>query len=94
MLTAFQKSLDRYLTTEPEDAFTPYCEMVVEAFSDSFYERVYETDLMIGKGFPDSKVENKWLNKLFSKGFEPSFSAKIIERAYRIFIEIKKESYD
>jgi hypothetical protein len=94
MLTDFQKSLDRYLTTEPEDSFTPYIEGVIDAFSDSFYERVYETNLLIGVGFPYSKLENKWLEKVFNKGLDPKLGAKIIERAYTFFIEFKKESYD
>ena len=94
MLTEFKKSLDGYLTAEPEDAFTPYCEMVYEAFSDSFYERVYETNLLVGIGFPNSNLETKWLEKVFRKGLEPKLGAKIIERAYTFFIELKKESYE
>jgi hypothetical protein len=94
MLTDFKKSLDRYLTTEPEDSFTPYADAVIDAFSDSFYERVYETNLLIGVGFPNSNLENKWLEKVFNKGLDPKLGAKIIERAYTFFIEFKKESYD
>ena len=64
MLTNKEKvDLDRYITSEPEDNFTPWVEMVFNEFSDEFYKEAYEdrTD------FENSKAENDWLNKLYDR---------------------------
>lgn len=90
-------SLDRYLTSEPQDDFSPWVELVINNFSDEFYKEAYEdrTD------WEDSELENKWLNKLYNlqvfvdvddKGrlyetgrHTPESTAKLIERAFRIY---------
>jgi hypothetical protein len=78
----WKKSLDRYLTSEPVDTFTPYCEKVLDAVSDDFYNKHYDNS-----GFENSDTENRWLNKLFDKGYSPEEAAKIFERAYMCYID-------
>ena len=95
----FQQSLDRYLTSEPEDDYTPYVEAVIDAYSEEFYQKID------GTKFEDSDIENKWLEKLNRKLKYEDFDvdkegnvipctsgyleitdiAKIIERAYKIY---------
>lgn len=69
------KGLDRYLTNPPEDGFDSYCESVIEAVSDEFYER--NQDWIVS--------DYKWFEKLFHKGIESELAAKIIERAFKIY---------
>ena len=57
----WKKSLDNYLTSgPPDDGFTEYYEMVIELFSNEFYnenvEFVEEYDGIL----------NKWMNKIYS----------------------------
>jgi len=95
----FKQSLDRYLTSEPEDFYTPYVEAVINAYSDEFFVLIEESK------FEDSELENKWLQKLHRKLEQEDFDinedgdlvpvtsgylkiddiAKIIERAYNIY---------
>jgi hypothetical protein len=75
----WKQSLDRYLTTEPEDYFTPYCESVVDKLSDDFYEW---HDGWLNEH--DGEC-NKLLSFLFSECIEPSQAAKFIEAIYKIF---------
>lgn len=77
----FKIGLDKYLTTEPVDDFTPYCEEVYDCFSDEFYLEVYEKN----SKFENSDLENKWLNKLFNKEVKPYKASKIIEKAYKSY---------
>ena len=75
----WKQSLDRYLTTPPDDGFTDYCERVTEAFSDDFFNTNERWIL------DETEQIDKWFNKLFSKGIEPIISSKIIERAFKIY---------
>jgi len=72
----WKQSLDRYLTTEPEDNFTPWVEKVVEAFSEEFYEA---NEDWIEE--PDGLCNN-WLNQLF--GEDPEVAARLIEKAFMV----------
>lgn len=91
----WQKGLDRYLTSEPVDNFTPWCEAVGEHYTDEFWD---ENE----KEFVNSELENKWLQKLQNKvqamdynekteqmemmGYmTPELAAAIIMRAHRRF---------
>lgn len=74
------QGLDRYLTTEPEDGFTPYAEQVIDKLSDEFHREAYVTG-----DFENSDTENRWLEKMFRRDVAPEQAAKIIERAYKIF---------
>lgn len=69
-------SLDRYLTTEPNEYFDGWCESTIDALSDDFYSANEDW-------VDSSELLNKWLNKLFGK--EPKEAAIIIEKAFRIF---------
>lgn len=74
-------SLDRYLTTEPEDGFDEWVDEVFDSFSDPFYEN-HEEWLMEQEG-----ICNEWLNKLyFKKDRSPEDSSKIIERAFYLYV--------
>lgn len=74
--------LDRYLTSGPsDDGFEDYCEHLLEnGFSEQFYK---ENEAWLF----DSTQLDKWSSKLFNKGFEPLHAAKIIERAFNIYIK-------
>jgi len=72
-------SLDKYLTTPPEDAFTSYWERVVMNFTDSFYEENEEWVQEL-RGQLD-----EWVGKMFKKGKSPDTCARVIERAYRLY---------
>lgn len=100
-MNSFQQALDRWITREPEDNFTPWVEQVMNHFTDEFYKEAYEDR----DDFEDSDLENKWLNKLFDRqqyedyeDFEtgttkiygditPEKAAQIIMRAYNIFVK-------
>ena len=69
------RDLERYLTTEPEDIFSPWVEQVVDALSDSFYEANEEW-----VNEPSGKF-NKWCNKLFDFDLTPENAAEIVEYA-------------
>lgn len=82
----WKQSLDRYLTTEPEDNFTPWVEKVFDNYTPKFWTEVYDVPVKTKNRFEDSEHETKWLNKLFNKETDPILAAKIIERAYKMFI--------
>lgn len=69
-------ALDRYLTTEPDDDFTPWCEYVANYYSHKFIEE-----------FDKYELENKWLNYLFDKSYEPQEASLLIEKTYYRFIK-------
>ena len=74
----WKKSLDSYLTSgPPEDGFAEYYEIVIESFSDDFYnENVEFIEEYNG-------ILNKWINKIyFHKGINPIEAAKLIERTF------------
>ena len=76
----FKTSLDKYLTSSPDDGFDSWAESVCEYISDNFFEENEEWIL-------NSEQCNTWLNKLFGKEIEDSFASKIIERAYSLYIK-------
>lgn len=53
------KGLDRYLTTEPQDDFTPFCEGTYESLSDEAYE------IMERLKFIGNPAEAAFLSHLF-----------------------------
>lgn len=73
----WKQSLDRYLTTPPNDGFDNWAEQTIEKMSDDFYET---NELWI----MDSEQCNKWLSKLYDKGIPPEIASTVIERTYRI----------
>lgn len=77
---SWRNDLDRYITTPPDDNFTPWCEMVDNKFTDDFYNR--NTDWITT---PSGQC-NKWLNELYNRNIEPEKASLLIERAYSIFI--------
>jgi hypothetical protein len=82
----FQKSLDRYLTSEPQDDFSPYFDEVTESMSNSFFEK--NEDWIIG--YKTSDQCEKWVYKLYRKDYKPKKVAAIIERAHQLYIKNRK----
>jgi hypothetical protein len=79
----WKTSLDKYLTTPPEDNFDNWGESVTSEFTDEFFD---ENELWIF----ESELCNKWLNKLFRKDYSPKRTAEIIQRAKTLYkIETK-----
>ena len=71
-------SLDKYLTAEPDDGFTGWCELVNDSFSDDFYQ---ENEDWIHES---SGQCNEWLNRLFNEGKDPLTAAQIIENDFKL----------
>ena len=71
-------SLDRYLTTPPDDGFDGYFDQIVESFTEKFWDE-HENWILDSKDF-QTLVEN-----CFNKGRDPKYSSKIIERAFNIY---------
>lgn len=78
----WKQSLDRYLTSEPEDNYTPYCEQVLGNEISNEFHKAHEDWL-----FQDGGLCDEWLWKLYDKGIEPSRAAAIIERAHRMYVK-------
>lgn len=77
----WKDSLDKYLTTEPDDGFTGWCESLIDKIPDSIYlENGYWFEDEIG-------LCNIWLNKLFNKGMNYEYAANIIIRAFYIYVK-------
>ncbi len=78
----FHESLDKYLTTAPEDDFDNWCDdLLGEKLSDEFY-RLNEDWIEATKGTCE-----KWINKLFNCNKSPTEAALIIERAYKLYVK-------
>jgi hypothetical protein len=76
--------LDKYLTSNGDDGFDNWCEIVLgDKISDTFYN---ENEDWIDEY---SGQCNKWLNKLYTRSKKPTLSAIIIERAYKLYIKRK-----
>lgn len=85
----FKTSLDRYLTTPPEDGFEDWCERVTDKMDSEIYLK-HEDEIQSPCG-----VVNKWLNKLFDRGYEYydtetgqesiEYCARVIERALSLY---------
>jgi hypothetical protein len=76
----WKQSLDKYLTSSPNDDFSDWCEDVENRFSDTYYD--YNQSWILEY----DGISNKWMNKLYNKGIKPSNAAIIIERAFKLFI--------
>ncbi len=78
----WRDSLDRYLTTPPDDGFQDWSERVLSnEIGDEFYSQ--NSDWL-------EKSDGlcvEWLNILFDRSESPENAAKIIERAYNLFIK-------
>jgi hypothetical protein len=72
------KGLDRYLTSEPEDYFTPFFEAVCELINDSFFEQNEDWILY------DKECEN-FIFEAYKKGLSPENIAPLIP----YFFELK-----
>jgi hypothetical protein len=79
----WKDSLDKYLTTEPQDNFEDWCEDVVNSFSDTFYNK---NEHWIEES---SGQCNKWFNKLYDKDRNSNESALIIQRAFDMYLKKK-----
>ena len=74
------KGLDAYLTNIPDDGYNYYCELVVENFSNEFYNAnvAWIEDY--------NGLCNNWLEKCFyRKGWSPYHSTNVIERAFKLY---------
>lgn len=78
MVGNFQQSLDKYLTTPPDDGSEQYIESVADYISDEFAEKHEEWFL--------SANFYAVCDRLFEKGVKPEISATIIERWYKTYI--------
>ena len=73
-------SLDRYLTTPPDDGFDGWCEDVLgNKITDTFYN---ENEKWIDEYNGQC---NKWLNDLFRRGKDTTEAAQMVERAFKIY---------
>lgn len=75
----FQQSLDKYLTTPPDDGFDNWCEDVMSHIPDHLY---YPHEQLLNQS---SGVCNKWLNKLFDKEYYSLEASQILMRAITIY---------
>lgn len=75
----WKQSLDRYLTSgPPDDGFDSWAEEVIELLPNEFFDK--NEDWIM-----DSEQCNDWLCNLHHKS--PEEAAKIIERAFNIFLK-------
>jgi hypothetical protein len=76
----WKNSLDRYLTTPPDDGFDAWCDdVVLNKITDTFYN---ENEYWI---YEHNGQYDKWLNELFRRSKDTTEAAKIIERAFKIY---------
>ena len=73
----WKTSLDRWLTTDPNESADSWFESLIDSFTDSFYDQ-YETWL-------DTEDFQNLANRLLDKEKGYQQSAIIIERWWRIF---------
>lgn len=78
----WKQSLDRYLTSPPDDGFTDYFELVTEALTQDFFDANEDWVL-------NDKQSEKWIGMCFDKGIDPEKSALIIQRAKKIYEHFK-----
>lgn len=72
-------SLDRWLTSSPNESSDSWFESCVDSFSDSFYE--------LHESWIESDQCNAWMERLLNKECNPAKAASIIERAYYIYLQ-------
>ena len=81
-MNKFQIELDKYLTREPDDyRFDSYVDKVIETLDEDFYY-INEDWCMAYDG-----QCNNWLNSCYEKDINPDKAAKLIERAFRRYID-------
>lgn len=75
----WKTSLDRYLTSEPPDDFTPYVESVYESevVTDSQWTELEDAD------FPDSYLENELLGLCFDNVVGPKEAMGFILHCFK-----------
>ena len=72
----FQKSLDRYLTSEPEDHYSIWYEKIFEFMTQEFYdkhEKEIETDL---------SPMDKMIHSFYNDDLSPKQAAEKLESIY------------
>ena len=75
----WQKSLDRYLTTDHSgDHWIEFYETVANKHNEEFWEENEDWIL-------DSDTYNDLLNSTYAKGYSPTKAANIIERAHSLY---------
>ena len=67
----WKQSLDRWLTTPPDDGFDDYCESVINALEEQFYEA--------NEDWAQSMECDKLLNQCFADGMSIQAAARFIE---------------
>ena len=78
---SWKVGLDKYLTTSPDDGFDDWCDDVLgNKLTDTFYN---ENEKWVDEY--DGKC-NTWLNELFKRGKNTTEAARIIERAFLIYV--------
>jgi len=75
----WKTSLDKYLTSSPDDSFDNCCEDVANAFTDEFYEANEDWVTQ------SSGECNKLMNELFNSGKTPIEAAQIIQEKRILF---------
>lgn len=78
----WKSSLDKYLTTPPDDGYDGWYEQVIEILPDDFYEP--NQDWLVTSSF-DSQC-NKWMWKMFRKGHHPEQAGKILQRTFNLYL--------
>lgn len=73
------RGLDAYLTTEPQDDWTPYFEAITEAMDEEFFNE-HENWLMVHGG----KFE-ELVYKCGDREYTPALAAKIIQRLFNLY---------
>lgn len=76
----FKEDLDKWITREPyDDGFDNWCEQIDNEISDEFYD--LHTDWLNEY----DGISNKWMNKLFNKGYSSTEASIIIERGFNLY---------
>lgn len=84
-MEAWKQSLDRWLTSVPDDGCTEYYEEVTDRLSSEFFN-VNE------KWATDGNTQfDLWVDKLMMNEVLPSKAARLIERAHAIYIKKNKK---
>lgn len=79
----WKTSLDRYLTTPPDDGYDNYFERVCESLTDHFWDEQENWVL-------NSKEFENLTSRCFNKGKHPKTTAEIIERLHRVKLYYEK----
>lgn len=77
----WKTSLDKYLTMVPDDSYDGWLGILYENITDDFY--YLNEDWLLGD--IDEQCD-RWLEKLFKKGIHPVVGARILERAFRLYL--------